>query len=288
MKTGVISTDSVFHDPEFPVSVRRVVRHSPHRLHRHDFHELVLILDGKGRHRTANDAYPISAGDVFVIMGDIAHGYADTDRMALVNVLFLPEALALQASDLGDVPGYHTLFTVEPQLRGRSRLRARLRLTPEQLAVALPIVTGLEEELARRGPGYRFMARTHLMHLIGFLSRCYSQHKVGSEKPLLGLGEVLSYIEQHYDRPVTIADLTRMAAMSESTFMRTFRRVMGCSPIEHLIHVRIARASELLTRTDMRITEIAFACGFNDANYFSRQFRRVTGRSPRQFRRDAD
>ena len=72
--------------------------------------------------------------------------------------------------------------------------------------------------------------------------------------------------------------------MSESTLMRTFQRVMKRSPVDHVIRVRISRACQLLQRPETRITEVAFQCGFNDSNYFSRQFRKVTGLTPRQFR----
>ena len=99
------------------------------------------------------------------------------------------------------------------------------------------------------------------------------------------MGEVLSYIEQHHHEPITVKHLTKLAGMSESTLMRTFRRVFGRSPIDHVIRVRIGRACQLLQRDDIRITEAAFQCGFTDSNYFSRQFHRVTGMSPREYRR---
>jgi AraC-like DNA-binding protein len=98
------------------------------------------------------------------------------------------------------------------------------------------------------------------------------------------MSEVLSYIEEHYREPVRMKTLTRLAGMSESTLARAFHKVMGCSPIDHVIRVRIGHAAELLRRSDMRITEAAFECGFTDSNYFARQFRKVMGVSPRQHR----
>ena len=75
--------------------------------------------------------------------------------------------------------------------------------------------------------------------------------------------------------------------MSESSLLRTFRRVMGTSPLDHDIRVRIGKAMELLQHEDVRVTEAAFQCGFRDSNYFARQFRKVTGRTPRQFQKSA-
>ena len=106
-----------------------------------------------------------------------------------------------------------------------------------------------------------------------------------TNQPLLRLGEVLSYIDRHYSEPITIPQLLRVAHMSQSTLMRTFQRVFQHAPIDYLIRVRIQKARELLADQEQRITDIALACGFNDSNYFTRQFRRVSGQSPRDYRR---
>jgi transcriptional regulator GlxA family with amidase domain len=76
-----------------------------------------------------------------------------------------------------------------------------------------------------------------------------------------------------------------MSGMSRRNFLRAFESTMGCPPITYLIRLRIRRASELLQQHESSITEIAMAVGFNDSNYFSRQFRAVTGESPRNYRR---
>lgn len=279
-----LATSDVFPDRGFPLSCLRHERHAATELHSHDFHELVVILGGHGRHVTEGRSYPIQAGDVFLIRGDMAHGYADTDRMALVNILFDPRRLRLPMAGLADVPGYHALFRVEPGMRQASRFRHRLQLPPDALTEAAELIARLEHELKRKAPGYRFAAVTHLMSLIGFLARRYFKTPRADKRPLRKMSEVLSFIEAHYPEPIRMSRLTRLAGMSESTLTRAFHTVLGCSPIEHVIRVRIARAAELLRRSGARVTDAAFECGFADSNYFARQFRRVMGVSPREYR----
>lgn len=282
---GTIKAAAVFEDAAFPLSCRRHENHLSSAVHSHDFHELVVILSGHGRHITDEGDYPVQAGDVFLIRGDMVHGYAETDRMALVNILFEPRRLKLPLGGLRDVPGYHSLFRIEPGLRRLNRFRSRLRLSEEELAEAARLIPQLQEELDHKRPGYRFMACAHLMRLIAYLSRCYSPGGKRSNERLPRMGDVLSFIEQHYQEPITIKQLCRQGHMSESTLMRCFRRVLGRSPIEHVIRIRIAHAEEaLLHRDDLRITDAAFECGFTDSNYFSRQFHRITGMSPRAYR----
>lgn len=278
---------SVFENDDFPLVVVRHDTHGNAELHKHGFHELVIILSGKGRHITDEDEYPLTAGDVFLIRGDMAHGYDDTERyrMKLVNILFAPRRLGLPLHYLQDLPGYHILFRVEPRLRNYHDFRHHLHLSEVELAKAAEIIAHLQKKLEEKEPGYRFQSLTCLMELIGLFSVSYSNPHPESDRALLRMGEVLSFIEQHFTEPITIKQLTRMAHMSESTLMRVFQRVLGRSPIEHVIRVRVLRAAELLQHEDIRITEAAMECGFSDSNYFSRQFRQIMGITPREYHR---
>jgi AraC family L-rhamnose operon transcriptional activator RhaR/AraC family L-rhamnose operon regulatory protein RhaS len=124
------------------------------------------------------------------------------------------------------------------------------------------------------------------MDLILYLSRCYSRVEAPAGGAVLRIGHVLSHIEKHFAEPIRVAQLAKLARLSESSLLRTFRTVMGTTPLDHIIRVRIDKASELLRHDDVRVTEAAYQCGFHDSNYFARQFRKVTGRTPRQFQRD--
>lgn len=284
---SILKASSVFGEgEEYRLSVVRHARHgSTMPLHRHEFHELVVILDGRGLHCTDVGDYILESGDVFLIRGEMAHGYSETEAMALVNILFDPEQLRLPLDDLAGLPGYHALFRVEPKLRAVDKFRHRLKLNEEELAEATTLIARIEEELDNRKDGYRFMASAHLMQLLGYLSRCYSKAQFSEHRSLIRLGQVLSFMEQHYAEQIVVSQLAQVAGMSESTLMRTFRKVMGRSPIDHLVRLRVNKAIEMLRDDDVRITDAAFACGFSDGNYFSRQFRRITGSSPREHRK---
>ena len=278
---------TVFRDHGMPIAVMRMPDHGDVSLHSHDFHELVLITGGGGRHITAHGSYPLKTGDVFLIRGSTRHGYAGTERLGLVNILFNPRQarLPLNELDLGAVPGYHALFKIEPRMRQAGRGGLRLGLNAAQLEQAAAVVGELEAELRARRPGGCFMACGHLMRLIGFLSRCYSALQEPRATPVLGISRALSHIEQHFAEPLTVARLARVAGMSESTFMRRFREAVGRSPVEYLIHTRIAQACGQLRHGDSpKLVAVADACGYADANYFSRQFHRVMGCTPRAYR----
>lgn len=274
-----------FTDRSFPLTCKRYTQQGNTDLHDHDFYELAIILKGRGLHFTAAEKYPIQAGDVFLLRRNMAHGYIDEDEsIALANILFDPRRLRLPLDHLADVPGYQALFRVEPSLRQSNRFQHRLHLPPDALAEAAGMIARLENEITRKAPGYRFSAVVHLMTLIDFLSRRYFKTTPADKRPLRKMSEILSYIEAHYQEPIRIDQLTRLAGMSKSSLTRNFQAIMNCSPIDHIIRMRIQRAAELLRRPGVRIAEAAQECGFTDSNYFTRQFHKIIGVSPREYR----
>ena len=77
-----------------------------------------------------------------------------------------------------------------------------------------------------------------------------------------------------------------MSIYSRSTFQHKFKELTGYGVGEYVLRKRIALAQELLKREpDRPIGEVGFDCGFLDSNYFCRKFRKVTGMSPRTFRK---
>ncbi len=280
-----LNRKDVFPDPRFRLEIMRQPQHvASGGQHSHQFHELVLILGGRAQHEVGREVYPIEAGDVFVILGDTTHGYAQTESLSLINILFDPRHMDLPAADLGSLPGYHALFTVEPGYRAQGWFHNRLRLGVGELARATQLVGEIEEELRARRPGYRFVATAHLMRLMAYLSRGHGRADEAPSHAVAQLSEVLGYLERHYAEPLSVRDLTGVAHMSQTSLMRAFRRVLGRPPVDYLIRLRIGKAQALLRRTDLSVKEIAAETGFGDSNYFARQFRRIAGMSPSAFR----
>jgi AraC-like DNA-binding protein len=276
---------NVFPDPHFRLHVMRIPMHSKsQRQHTHDFEELVCILDGHGKHQVGQEVYDISAGDVFVMLGDVSHCYPEASKLSLINLLYDTSNLQLPRADLGALPGYHALFQVEPRLRQQQRFQNRLKLEMAELGRLAGMIAELEDELRSKPPGSHFLATAHFMRVVGLLARAYTRVPVGKERPLHQISELLGHMERHYAEPLTIYDLTKVARMSQSTLFRVFRHIMGRSPVDYLIRLRVGKAAQILRREPLRIAEVSEAVGFSDSNYFSRQFHQVMGVSPREYR----
>lgn len=98
------------------------------------------------------------------------------------------------------------------------------------------------------------------------------------------LRRVLDYIDANLDREIKLANLAQLLDMSQFHFSRLFKQSIGFSPHQYLVQQRVERAKQLLKKTDRLIVDIALECGFNSHSHLSKQFRQVTGMSPKAFR----
>ncbi|MFT4101630.1 MAG: helix-turn-helix transcriptional regulator [Burkholderiaceae bacterium] len=84
---------------------------------------------------------------------------------------------------------------------------------------------------------------------------------------------------------LSLASLARHAGMSRYHFLRTFRRIVGMTPHQYVLHIRMRKAALWIRATREPLTSIALDAGFNDLSTFSRRFRGVMGASPSEYRR---
>ncbi|MEO0348719.1 MAG: AraC family transcriptional regulator [Cyanobacteria bacterium P01_A01_bin.15] len=98
------------------------------------------------------------------------------------------------------------------------------------------------------------------------------------------LSRVLDYVDACLVQDIKMADLAQLLGMSPFHFARLFKQSMGISPHQYVIQQRIERAKRLLKQTDYPIIEIALECGFGSHSHLSKQFRRLTGITPKAYR----
>jgi AraC-like DNA-binding protein len=269
------------------LAIRRRKLQQRIHLHDHPLTELVLVMSGRCKHLLDGDAFPVQAGDVFVISPGMCHGYADTEELVIANLMFDLDGLGVSRLDLDGLPGYHALFTFEPRLRRQSQFNARLHLSLKRLAEIDGMAAEIEREVLEPGPGSLFAAVGSLMRIIVALSREYSLQRHAESLGMLRLGDTLSHIEARFREPLAVAELANVAHVSERTLFRVFREVLGCSPLEYVLRLRLRRASELLRDTDWKLDEIADRVGFSDGGYLSRQFRKHFRIAPSAYRQAA-
>jgi AraC-like DNA-binding protein len=96
--------------------------------------------------------------------------------------------------------------------------------------------------------------------------------------------KTIEYMNQHFDKPIALSEVSRLANMSEVAFSRFFKQRTGNTFIDSLTEIRLGHASRMLIDTTQSVAEIAYHCGFNNISNFNRIFRKKKGCTPREFR----
>lgn len=99
------------------------------------------------------------------------------------------------------------------------------------------------------------------------------------------INQAVQYITSHYQEELSLKQAADLVNMSESSFSRNFQKATCNKFVEFVNRVRVGRACIMLSETDKRISSICFEVGFNNITHFNRQFHRLKGQTPGEYRK---
>lgn len=244
----------------------------------HPFHELSAVETGSATQVVDGMKYPLQAGSVFLIQPGQKHHFEDISQLSLLTFSFDMESIQGSLEDLSVMEGFNLLFGT------RNTPRKKLFVDDLTLSRLNQIAVRMANEQSLAGPGFRTALNLLLGETILLFSRQVREQTPETAAGAGKLAPVLSFMEENFQHDIKLEDLAEVAGMSVTNFRRLFKNKIGESPIQYLLLMRLAKARELLMTTSLSVTDIAMKAGFNDANYFSRQFTAVTGLPPRVWR----
>lgn len=142
-----------------------------------------------------------------------------------------------------------------------------------------------KEYLAKRSYWELFIGANLRRMFITLFRECpvMSAMRVGSGATVAY--KIMNYLDRHFTEDITLDGVAAAIFLSKDYIAHIFKKETGYTIIGYVISCRINRAKMLLAETDQSITDIAFACGYTDFAYFSKQFKRYTKMSPSRFRK---
>ncbi|RMD64829.1 MAG: helix-turn-helix domain-containing protein, partial [Alphaproteobacteria bacterium] len=106
--------------------------------------------------------------------------------------------------------------------------------------------------------------------------------RLGSSHPKLLA--IVALMEENLEEPLSRVELARRVGISTRQLERLFRKYLHRTPTRYYLELRLERARALLTQTTMSVLDVALACGFVSASHFSKCYRELFNRTPRQDR----
>ncbi|MBQ6407773.1 MAG: helix-turn-helix domain-containing protein [Butyrivibrio sp.] len=111
-----------------------------------------------------------------------------------------------------------------------------------------------------------------------------AEHTEDNQKAEEVIVKIKDFIDSHYSETIRLSDFAEQYFFSGEYLSKLFKLHYGVNIYEYLQEVRMERAKELLTKTDVKVQDVAQRVGYSDTNYFSKAFRNYTGRSPKEWR----
>ncbi len=254
-------------------------------IHWHHEFELNVVISGTGDIICNNQSFVVKAGDVVLIPPDTLHGAfpANGEHLFYDAFVFHHAMLGTSSRDRSSsqciMPVVHGEQTYYPLIDDR------LQSYPMLFSCASEVLSFAKKDDANSD----LMLKSRLLELFYLLSGEPSLQQ-NEERPSSLPGFIrtsLDYMEQHLGEHLTIGAMAKRCHVSSSYYMSCFKRATGISTMEYLNQIRIRHACDLLLgESSMSVADVALNCGFDNLSNFNRQFKKVVGRTPREYRRD--
>ena len=255
------------------------------RWHSHEEYELHLVLKTSGKAFLGDYIGQFTPGSLFLTGPNLPHNWVTED----ISNEYVP------LRDMLIQFNHETMtkaFEVFPELSELNHLLDAARSGIEFRNFD-PELAKKNLELIRDSQGMK-----RLMHFLNFLQELNEW----SEKVTLSLtklnpslssssqhriNEVVNYVIDNYKNNISLVEAAKIINMSESAFSRYFMKTTGNRFSEFVSRIRLGRACVMLYESDKNISTIAFASGYNNLAYFNRQFVKLKGMTPREYRKTA-
>ncbi len=260
-----------------------IQRYGNDAMHFHNCLEIGYCYYGQGKMYFGQRAVDYGTGCITVIPKNSPHHTKQTNEEPnRWEYLFVDSETFLQNAYHG-APKYANVL--DRRLNGKMFLIPGGRDSEAEMLIRL-----IFEEMRNKDRLYKHCVEGMLKALLLKIIRLVGDGKDLAKESAAASGygailDVLNYIEDHYMEELRMEDLARLSHMSISNFRRKFQSCMNTAPAEYINLVRVEKACKMLRMTEDGVKEIAVKSGFCTTETFIRNFKKLTGLSPLQWKK---
>lgn len=249
--------------------------------HYHANNEIYYLLAGRRTYFIKERTYVIEPGDLIFINKYDVHKTSDVSEPGHERIVInFSDSFLNGGTDAVQVPVLLLSFDQSVDI---------IRLKLQDQVIVQAIMSKLHHELKEQGTGFEIMGRQFIAELLLFAVRYTERHTEAAmdhASPLHHkVSEIVQFINQHYNKPLTLEKLSQQFYLSSYYLCRVFKEVTGFTFIEYVNLTRIREAERLLKESKLKVIEIANLVGFENSTHFGRVFRKATGVAPLHYRK---
>jgi AraC-like DNA-binding protein len=251
-------------------------------LHTHSFYEILLCTSGRGRQCVADRAFEFTTDDVlFFPPGQPHFAHSLSSPSCLVSVIYLSRDL-FQGNGAGD---FECRVLLDALTESAKNGENRIRLNRSGVEQARKILQGmLDEEKAPR-KGHFLAQKTFLQNiLLTFIREAKLDPGaiagIQSSTAENRIRDFCTYLDQHFDHDITVAQAMAMTHLGRSHFHSLFKRETGTTLMDYLNRKRCDETVRLLQEETMSLRNIADACGFRSLSHLRYILRKYANTTP--------
>lgn len=272
-------------DPSFPIKITKLQIKQGGTIfnsHWHNHIEILFFTKGKALIQCNKNSLEVTVGDmVFINSKDIHYGESICDDLCYYCIIF--DTSLFQSASIDKCQTKYIIPIIQNQILFNNLVTNDSNI--------IKCVMNIIEEYESKQIAYELLIKSHLFRLLSLLLRAHVYTVLNQRdydtrmKNIERFNHIFKYLEHNYAEKITVEEMASMVNVSKFHFCRIFKEVTGKTFNDYLNSFRLDKAESLLKNTDLNITEIAFASGFNDINYFSRAFKKVKNLSPSNLRK---
>lgn len=251
--------------------------------HWQDGFELIYIKRGEGLVQVDFEVYEAKEGDIFVVLPQHPHGVRQREdkRMEYENIIFDESFFG---SDVLDVCRQKYL---QPLLEERLSFPVRIGREHERHEKISAFLDMADDFCDKRPRGYEFGVRGSIQLFFSELFALSEEREENfpEKKSIQRMKTALTYMEEHFDKTITVEEMANVCGYSSSHFMRWFKKMTGTGFGQYLIGFRLEKAAIWLRTTEDSVLEISERAGFNNLSNFNRLFKKKYKMTPLEFRK---